>query len=473
MIKKYWQPLFSAVCIILTIIFMSKGIGYAGKRKKVKKTIEKKYSTAYYAVGGVGLFGLTYTTWTVIACIMAGVTVLAFIFMLLEKRSLSKAEEELEDAKDEYAKSQKEAENKQMQMMLMGMMGGNANGGQGFVQQGVSADEMRLMLNDAVTAMLPSVTQYLPQQASSNDELIRKIEEQNEQNEERIEKLVKQLAEQNKSGVDADAIERLVDKLSKQQVVEKQAEREVATANANDEKFEMLIRNQEMLMKQIMDLSANRNNDKQIVMPYMPQPVVQQPIMPQPTIIQQPAEKIIIEKPVEKIVEKEVKVEVPVEKIIEKEVVKEVPVPMPVEKPAKATKAPAQRLTLDEAYAKLSATQKKIFDTLKAYALTKDKCKEKKSTYFTVLGQSTVNPLVKLTIKKNTTVAMFKMEDEYFKDIRKNAGSDGTKMKVKETELIVGDNQALSTAKEMIDLREDQIERYNEFLREQKSMRRK
>ena len=443
---------------------MSKGIGYAGKRKKVKKTIEKKYSTAYYAVGGVGLFGLTYTTWTVIACIMAGVTVLAFIFMLLEKRSLSKAEEELEDAKDEYAKSQKEAENKQMQMMLMGMMGGNANGGQGFAfQQGVSADEMRLMLNDAVTAMLPSVTQYLPQQASSNDELIRKIEEQNEQNEERIEKLVKQLAKQNKSGVDADAIERLVDKLSKQQVVEKQAEREVATANANDEKFEMLIRNQEMLMKQMMELSS-RNNDKQIVMPY-PQPVVQQPIMPQPTIIQQPAEKIIIEKPVEKIVEKEVRVEVPVEKIV--------PVPMPVEKPAKATKAPAQRLTLDEAYAKLSATQKKIFDTLKNYAMSKDKCKEKKSTYFTVLGQSTVNPLVKLTIKKNTTVAMFKMEDEYMKDIRRGATSDGTKVKVKETEVVVGDNQALSTAKDMIDLREDQIERYNDYLKEQRSMKKK
>ena len=146
---------------------------------------------------------------------------------------------------------------------------------------------------------------------------------------------------------------------------------------------------------------------------------------------------------------------------------------MPVEKPAKTTKAPAQRLTLDEAYAKLSDKQKKIFDTLKAYALSKDKCKEKKSTYFTVLGQSTVNPLVKLTIKKNTTVAMFKMEDEYFKDIRKNAGSDGTKMKVKETELIVGDNQALSTAKEMIDLREDQIERYNDYLKEQRSMKKK
>ena len=197
--------------------------------------------------------------------------------------------------------------------------------------------------------------------------------------------------------------------------------------------------------------------------------------MTQP-IIQQPTEKVvekIVEKPVERIVEKEVRVEVPVEKIVEKEVVKEVPVPMSVEKPAPNAKTVAPRLTLDEAYAKLSASQKKIFDTLKAYAMSKDKCKEKKSTYFTVLGQSTVNPLIKLTIKKNTTVALFKMEDEYMKDIRRGASSDGTKVKVKETEVVVGDNQALATAKDMIDLREDQIERYNDYLKEQKSMRKK
>ncbi|MDE6614186.1 MAG: hypothetical protein K2K24_01625, partial [Clostridia bacterium] len=92
---------------------------------------------------------------------------------------------------------------------------------------------------------------------------------------------------------------------------------------------------------------------------------------------------------------------------------------------------------------------------------------------FIVLGQSTVNPLVKLTIKKNTTVALFKMEDEYFKDIRRGASSDGTKVKVKETEVVVDDNQALATAKNMIDLREDQIERYNDYLKEQRSLNKK
>ncbi len=167
--------------------------------------------------------------------------------------------------------------------------------------------------------------------------------------------------------------------------------------------------------------------------------------------------------PVEKIVEVPIEVEKVVEKIVE----------IPAEKPTPKAKTTAPRLTLDEAYAKLSAKQKKFFDTLKEYAMSKDKCKEKKSTYYILLGQSSVNPLVKLTIKKDSTVALFKMEDEYMKDIRRNAGSEGTKVKVKETELIVGDSQALATAKEMIDLREDQIERYNDYLKEQRSMKKR
>ncbi|MDE6362021.1 MAG: hypothetical protein K2L53_03500, partial [Clostridia bacterium] len=142
-----------------------------------------------------------------------------------------------------------------------------------------------------------------------------------------------------------------------------------------------------------------------------------------------------------------------------------------VSAPAKPKVEKAPRLTLDEAYAKLSKTQQKYFDGLRDYALTKYKCKEKKSTYFILLGQSSVNPLVKLTIKKDTTVALFKMEDEYLKDIKRDATGEGTKIKIKETEVIISDAQACKAAKNMIDLREDQIERYQELLREQRSMK--
>ena len=351
-----------------------------------------------------------------------------------------------------------------MKMMFMHMMGGgNMNGGAngqaqgGFVyaQPSLGADEIRGIVSETMTAMLPNMQQYLPQQASTNDEIVQRLIEQNEQ-----------LMEQNSHN--EERIEKLMQKLS-EQPIEKVVEREVAATTVNDETIrhmmntqENLMRNQEKLMEKILQLSANGNTqERQVIEKIVEKPV--EKIVEKEVRVEVPVE---VEKVVEKIVEKEVKVEVPVEKVVEKVV------EVPAAKPTAPKKPVAPRLTLDEAYAKLSKEQKKFFDTLKAYAMSKDKCKEKKSTYYILLGQSSVNPLVKLTVKKDTTVALFKMEDEYFKDIRRNAGSDGTKIKVKETELIVGDAQALDAAKEMIDLREDQIERYQEYLKEQKSMKR-
>ncbi|MDE6869999.1 MAG: hypothetical protein K2J75_04650, partial [Clostridia bacterium] len=357
-----------------------------------------------------------------------------------------------------YLDERKRDEN--IRLMFMGIMGGNAGGnmGQGMSQGGyayaqpsISVEEMRGLISETVTAMLPGMQQMLPQQASNNDEVIKQIMKTQEDLAHNQELLMKKMADQ--------PAERIVEK-------------EVVASNVNDEAIKALIEGQRLIMEKL----AQQSNEKQIIEKEVP--------------VEKIVEKVVeVPVEVEKIVEKEVKVEVPVEveKIVEKEVVKEVPVEkiveVPVEKviekevkvtaPAKAPKERAPRLTLDEAYARLSKQQKKYFDSLREYALTKDKCKEKKSTYFILLGQSSVNPLIKLTIKKDTTVALFKMEDEYLKDIRKDATNDGTKVKVKETEVVVSDAQACKVAKNMIDLREDQIERYQDLLREQRAMRNK
>ncbi len=313
-----------------------------------------------------------------------------------------------------------------------------AMGGNGGTNITIDAEHIKGIITDTVAALLPSMQAMLPQQAGTNDEVVHRLLDKSQQSDEALKQMMKSQ--------------------------------------------ENLMRNQEKLIERLLERDEQRGaaSDKVV------EKVVEKPIE---KIVEVPVEKIvekIVEKPVEKIVEK--KVEVPVEKIVEKEVVKEVKVEVPVEKIVekivekpveKIVKVPAEkktpavarapRLTIDEAYAKLSREQKKFFDKLHDYALSKEKCKEKKSTYYILLGQSSVNPLIKLTVKKDTTVALFKMEDEYFKDLRKNAGSDGTKMKVKETELIVSDEQAFATAKEMIDLREDQIDRYNEYLKEQRA----
>ncbi|MDE7192108.1 MAG: hypothetical protein K2O35_06550, partial [Clostridia bacterium] len=451
-----WQLIASFISIILIIIFLSKTAGYESKRKKYKKKADKLDTTVY-----AGAFlGLAITGWTAIACVLMGLAVVSFVIMLIAKSRFNKAEENYEDSLEEYQRNKTDLEehrraednarrdeeyrrrDEDMQMMFMRMFGGgtggNMNGGgtqpQGgfaYVQPGISADEMRGLISETVTALLPGVQQLLPQQASTNDEIIKSLIEEQKAMREVMQKLVDQPTER---------------------VVEK----EVVATTANDEAIKTLIEGQRIIMEKL----ANQSAEPQIVEKVVEVPVEVEKIVEKEVPVE-----------VEKIVEKEVRVEVPVEKVVEKVVEKEVKVKVTAPAKPKVEKAP--RLTLDEAYALLSKEQKKYFDGLRDYALTKYKCKEKKSTYFVVYGQTSTNPLVKLTIKKDTTVALLKMEDEYMKDIRRDASGDGTKVRVKETEVVVSDKQAFETAKKMVDLRDDQIERYQELLKEQRSMRNK
>ncbi|MDE6276206.1 MAG: hypothetical protein K2M75_06700 [Clostridia bacterium] len=462
-LKEWWQIIASVISIILIILFTTKGISYASKKKQIKNTIKNKYNSSYYA-GMVGLFGLSMTAWTAIACVLMGLGVLSFVFMLIEKSGYNKAERELENARDEYNANKAEIENKQradqMQMMLMGMLGNNG-GGQGVQSAAIDMGAIRNMIEDTMSHSV----QQIPQVTSGNDETIQKLNDTIAKLQEQIssnamvaatvapsnnDELVQKLLDENARS--QEAIRELTQKIASQQPVEKVIAREVAVANANDETIKNLIEGQKIIMERLAQLSAIQVVEKEV-----------------------PIEKIvekIVEVPVEKIIEKEVRVEVPieVEKIVEKSAEKEIKVGVAKVETQKPKKEIAPKLTLDEAYAKLSKQQQKYFDGLRQYAMSKDKCKEKKSTYFTVFGHNTANPLLKLTIKKDTVVALYKMEDEYMKDIRRNATSDGSKIKVKETELVVADAQAFKTAKDMIDLREDQIERYEDFLKEQKAM---
>jgi len=286
---------------------MSNGIGYANKRKKAKRTKEKY---ANYYAGATGLFGLAMTAWTTIACVLMGIAVLSLVFMIIEKTLNDKAQEELEDARDEYERNKADAEERKreeearkrdenMQMMFMSMMGGNAGvggnmgqgmpqGGYAYAQPGISVEEMRGLISETVTAMLPGMQQMLPQQASSNDELVQKLLEKTEKNEETMQKLMKKIAEQSS---------------------EKTIAKEVAVTNVNDDTIkqmmktqEYLMRNQEKLMEKILEMSAN-------------------------SVQSQVVEKVIEkEVPIEKIVEKVVEVPIEVEKVVEKEVKVEVPV---------------------------------------------------------------------------------------------------------------------------------------------------
>ena len=453
-LKEWWQVIASGISIVLIIIFTCKGASNLSKAKKAKKATENRYK-AYYAAA-TGLFGLAMNTWTIIASVLMGLAVASLVFMILTKVKLSKAQEEMEEARydyerhketnrREYDENRRSDELQDMKAMFMQMMGAansdgmnNANQGMpqnGYMsaQQGIGMEDIRGLISETVTALLPGMQQAIPQQASVNDELVQKLIEKEEQNDKTISKLIEQNQELMQKN----------DKLM-QQLMDRPVEKEVVASNVNEEMMNKF-------MEKFIQLTQNA----------------------QPQVIEK-----LVEKPVEKIVEKEVRVEVPVETVVEKVVEKPIVISTEAEKSQQVKKTPAPkkaptpRLTLEEAYAKLTKEQKKYFDGLREYAMSKDsKCKEKLSTYFTTIGPSTTNPFIKLTIKKGITVALFKMEDEYLKDIRRNASGDGTKVKVKETEVPIGDKQAYDTAKDMVDLRIDQIDRYNDFLKEQRALR--
>ncbi len=485
-IKEYWQAIVSGVCIILIIAFLAKTASYESRRKRANKTADERYKS-YYA-GAIGLFGWASTSWTVIACVFIGLAGASLVIMIIAKSRCRKAEDDLEYAKEEFERNRYDLEDRRrqednmrreeeyrrrdedMQMMFMRMFGGAQGGNMdgmpqgGYVgmQRGIPAEDIRGIISDTVTALLPGMQQLLPQQASVSDEVIKSLTEVVKDNKEEMRKNDEKM----------------------QKIIQK-----------NDERFEQMMKNQEALIAKLLERDVMQQVAATQVVEKPVEKIVEVPVEKiVEKVVEVPVEKIVeVPVEVEKIVEKEVKVEVPVEveKIVEKEVVKEVPVEkiveVPVEKvvekvvekqakvtaPAKPKVEKAPRLTLDEAYALLSKEQKKYFDGLRDYALTKYKCKEKKSTYFVVYGRTATNPLIKLTVKKDTTVALLKMEDEYMKDIRRDATGDGTKVKVKETEVIVSDKQAFETAKKMVDLRDDQIERYQELLKEQRAMRSK
>ncbi|MDE6472541.1 MAG: hypothetical protein K2L52_05895, partial [Clostridia bacterium] len=484
-----WQLIASVISIILIMIFLSKTAGYNSKRKKFNKKAEK-LDTVYAGV----FLGMAMTAWTAIACVLMGLAVVSLVIMIIAKKRCNSAEEEYEERFAEYQRNDAKQRDENMRMMFMGMMGGNAGAGQGGPQggymggYGLGAEEIRGIVSETMTAMLPGMQQMLPQQASTNDEVIQQMMRTQEELAHNQELLMKQIAEGASDRTDTiverviattatnndEILKKLVEnqELLMQKMTEKPdervIEREVASSGVNDEAIKSLIEGQRIIMEKL----ANQSNQPQIIEKEVPVEKIVEKVVEVPVEVEKVVEKEVVkEVPVEKIVE----VPVEVEKIVEKEVRVEVPVEVVKEVPVKAEPKPkkevAPRLTLDEAYALLTKEQKKYFDGLKEYVLTKYKCKEKKSTYFVVYGQTTTNPLLKLTVKKDTTVALLKMEDEYMKDLRRDATGDGTKVKVKETEVLVSDAQAFDTAKKMVDLRYDQIERYQDLLREQRAMK--
>lgn len=111
--------------------------------------------------------------------------------------------------------------------------------------------------------------------------------------------------------------------------------------------------------------------------------------------------------------------------------------------------------TFDEAYEDLSEDLKDLFVRLKEYALTKEGTTEVKLSNGVCIKHGS-RKVIRLTVRRGYPVAMFVLENEMLKDVRRNAAST-LKLKIPATELVIRDETDFYAASTMIDFTMDQI----------------
>ena len=113
--------------------------------------------------------------------------------------------------------------------------------------------------------------------------------------------------------------------------------------------------------------------------------------------------------------------------------------------------------TFDEAYGELDEEQKKLFNDVKDYALTKEGAALTELSSGVCVKKGS-KQIVKLTVRRGNPVALFVIENEMIKDFRRNSDAP-VKLKVKATELVLREDSDLEAAKAMVDVAVDQIEK--------------
>lgn len=131
-----------------------------------------------------------------------------------------------------------------------------------------------------------------------------------------------------------------------------------------------------------------------------------------------------------------------------------------------------ERLTFADLYVLLSNEQKQYCDELRDYAKKKSGAKEFPAKYHLTVGNGQ-KVVVKMTIKNGICFALFRLEDERLRNIRRNATIGGADIQIKETKVPLLDESALSAAKEMVDLRLVQLEEHVLLQKQRAADRRK
>ena len=122
--------------------------------------------------------------------------------------------------------------------------------------------------------------------------------------------------------------------------------------------------------------------------------------------------------------------------------------------------------SFDEAYEALGDEARSLFNKVKAYALSKPDTEEIPLSSGVCIKRGS-KKVVKLAVRRGNPVALFLLESDGLKDLRRSA-SASVRLKVRETELVLREESDLEAAYTMVDLSIGQIERDIEEAKERR-----
>ena len=126
------------------------------------------------------------------------------------------------------------------------------------------------------------------------------------------------------------------------------------------------------------------------------------------------------------------------------------------------------RLTLKEAYEKLTDPLKKVFDAARDYIVLNQEVVASEGK-FAITYKYRGKQYLKLNIKRGYPTISYSTEGEQLRNLKKKAAEEeGVKVRFKMSELQIFDDSTLEVAKGVIDLRREQIDKDIEFMKKKK-----
>ena len=475
----WWQLALGIVSIILIIVFTSKGAKYGSERKKcIKQTTKIMARSAAYPVALLALFGVENKIYTIVAIALAGLAVLALIYMIVQKRRLATAEEGLENAKEEHLLAEKREQDderrkreEEFKMMMASMMNPNAQ-----MQGGFVGGDVREIVGEVVASLMPAMQQSMALPEPSNE--LRQVLEQQQRMIEQQGQMIEQLAYNQQQtpalpAPDDNRIAELEERMAEQQRLaeERAAEQQRIADERLAQQQAMMIEQQRLADERIAEqqrIAEERAAEQQRLseerMERLMMQLSERETNPSSQTIVQTDDGLrdILEKHGEML-----------DALMNKENVNKTVYINNEAAVARPEVEPVERLTLREAYALMPKNYQKLFDQVEKYILAKSETVESEGK-FAITFKCKAKQFVKLCIKKGFPTMQYTTEGEQLRTLRKKAAQEeGVKVRFKMSELQVYDESTYEVAKGVIDLRAEQVDRDVEYAKEQRLLKRK